>query len=148
MTHFLGTHTNKLDKKGRVSIPASFRSALERLGTHDLILNPHPTLPCVEGWPETSFTAYAAAANPATVLDPEDEDLLMDLFSEAEPMRPDAEGRVVLSAKVIAKAGLTDTVEFVGMGARFRIWESSALARHKAEIAARRATKAAARAGA
>ncbi|UFN47405.1 cell division/cell wall cluster transcriptional repressor MraZ [Roseomonas sp. OT10] len=148
MTHFLGTHSNKLDKKGRVSIPASFRAALERLGTQDLILNPHHTLPCVEGWPQTSFEAYAATANPASPFEAENDALLMDLFSDAEPLRPDVEGRVVLSAKVIAKAGLTDTVEFVGMGAKFRIWETAALARYKADLAARRAAGPAAGPGA
>ena len=37
MTQFLGTHLGKLDKKGRISVPASFRAGLERLGTEDIV---------------------------------------------------------------------------------------------------------------
>ena len=46
---FLSTHENKLDKKGRVSVPASFRSYLSSMGYNGVICYPSFTNPSIEG---------------------------------------------------------------------------------------------------
>ena len=72
MSQFLGTHTNRLDAKGRVSIPAPFRAALRPAAEGaPLVLRPSHKHPCVEGWPAAAFQALAA---------PLDE---LDMFGEA-----------------------------------------------------------------
>ncbi|MFT8246259.1 division/cell wall cluster transcriptional repressor MraZ [Roseomonas sp. BN140053] len=128
MTLFLGTHHNRLDKKGRVSIPAPFRSILEKLGTQDLVLKPHPLDPSVECWPQTAFEQFSVTATPDNPLEDPRDDLMMALFSFAEGLRPDVEGRVVLPAGLVAHAGLTDTVSFAGVGTHFQIWAPGNLA--------------------
>ena len=67
MTHFLGTHQNRLDAKGRVSVPAPFRAALRRRwrhrngnGTH-LVLRPSHQHPCIEAWPAAEFRGAVAS---------------------------------------------------------------------------------------
>ena len=63
---FLGTHQNRLDAKGRVSVPAAFRAALkagnEANGTH-LVLRPSHQHPCIEAWPAAVFEALAEPLN-------------------------------------------------------------------------------------
>ena len=62
MSHFLGTHQNRLDAKGRVSVPAPFRAALrteEADSPITLILRPSHKFPCIEGWPVPKFEALA-----------------------------------------------------------------------------------------
>ena len=149
MTLFVGTITSKLDKKGRVSIPASFRAALEGIGSLDLIVSPSFYGPCLEGWPESAFEAIAAASTPASALDDPQDDLLITLFSRAEKLRPDPEGRVVLSPAMIEHARLTDAAMFMAKGRSFQVWEPSAGKEREAEafrahamaLAARRAAR-------
>ena len=59
MAQFIGTHQNKLDAKGRVSIPAQFRSVLKQMShageaalVAPLVLRPSHQHPCIEGWTE------------------------------------------------------------------------------------------------
>jgi MraZ protein len=135
MTHFMGAFTGKLDKKGRVSVPASFRSALERLGTLELVLRLSHRDPCVEAWPLPTFETMASGLNQLDVFSDAHDDLSLALFADAFPMRPDGEGRVVLPQEMIEHAGLTEAVTFAGRGNSFQLWEPEAL---KARLAAAR----------
>ena len=49
---FLSTFENKIDKKGRVSVPASFRSYLSNLGYNGVICYPSFNNNCIEAWPQ------------------------------------------------------------------------------------------------
>jgi MraZ protein len=137
MTRFLGTHRNRLDKKGRVSVPAEFRAELERLGSAQIILRPSHRAACLECWPEPEFARLAAGLERFPAFSEEQEDLSASLFADAHPIRPDAEGRVVLPEELVAHAGLSEWVAFVGLGAIFQIWEPEAARRRIEEARAR-----------
>ena len=133
MTHFLGTHQNRLDAKGRVSIPASFRSALKKQsqngdgnGSVQLILRRSHQYPCIEAWPETAFAALARSLSELEQFSPEREDFATTLYSDAYPLETDKEGRIVLPGDLAAHANLTEAVAFMGLGETFQIWEPSA----------------------
>ena len=49
---FLSTYENKLDKKGRVSVPATFRSYLSNLGYNGVICYPSFNNQSIEVWPQ------------------------------------------------------------------------------------------------
>ena len=49
---FLSTYENKLDKKGRVSVPASYRSYLTNIGYNGIICYPSFNHQCIEAWPQ------------------------------------------------------------------------------------------------
>ncbi len=132
MTLFLGTHHGRLDKKGRLSVPASFRAALTRLGTEEVVLRPSRRLFCIEALPQPAFEAQARALDALDPFSAEREDLAARLYAEATQLRPDAEGRVVLPETLIGFARMTDSVVFVGLGAVFQIWSPE----HWAERAA------------
>jgi MraZ protein len=133
MTHFLGTFTSRLDKKGRVSVPASFRAALERLGTDELIFRPSHTHPCVEAWPAPFFAALSDGLNTLDAFSDAHDEMAMALFSEACPLRPDGEGRIVLPESLIVHGGLGEAVCFVGVGRTFQMWEPAAAKRRMDE---------------
>ncbi len=128
MAHFLGTHTNRLDAKGRVSIPASFRSALRANGSANatLVLRPSHIHPCVDGWPEDTFQALAKPLETLDLFSEAHDDLAAVLFADAWPLETDKEGRIVLPEPLVAHAGLSEGVAFVGLGPTFQIWEPKA----------------------
>lgn len=135
MTQFLGTHVNKLDAKGRVSIPAPFRAALrpEAAGGVALVLRPSHTHACVEGWPAAVFHALAQPLDNLDVFSEEHDDLAATLYADAYPMEPDREGRIVLPEALVEHAQLRDGVVFMGLGRIFQIWEPAAAERRRQE---------------
>ncbi|HEX3350208.1 MAG TPA: division/cell wall cluster transcriptional repressor MraZ [Acetobacteraceae bacterium] len=134
MTLFLGTHQNRLDAKGRVSIPAPFRAALKNgEGVATLVLRPSHKHPCVEGWPESEFSALAKPLERLDLFSEEHDDLAAALYADAYPLEADREGRIVLPAGLCAHAKLQDTVVFMGLGRTFQIWEPAAAEQRRAE---------------
>jgi MraZ protein len=136
MTHFLGTHQNKLDAKGRVSVPAPFRAALkgkDEAVAISLILRPSHQHPCIEAWPAPVFDALADPLNRLDLFSQAHDDLAATLYADAFPVDPDKEGRIVLPDDLVAYAGLSDAVTFMGLGRIFQIWEPEAAARRRAE---------------
>ena len=138
MTHFLGTHQNRLDAKGRVSIPAPFRAALKSRGdtngngTH-LVLRPSHQHPCIEAWPADVFEALSEQLSRLNLFSQQHDDLAASLYADAFPVETDKEGRVVLPDDLVGFAGLTDAVVFMGMGRTFQIWEPTAAERRRAD---------------
>ncbi|HEX5326577.1 MAG TPA: division/cell wall cluster transcriptional repressor MraZ [Acetobacteraceae bacterium] len=144
MTHFLGTHQNKLDAKGRVSVPAPFRAVLRLNGDAGgnnsgnghpapLVLRPSHQHPCIEAWPVAEFTALSAPLERLDLFSEEHDDLASTLYADAFPAETDKEGRIVLPDVLIAHAGLTDAVVFMGLGRIFQIWEPLAAEHRRAE---------------
>lgn len=138
MTQFLGTHLFRLDAKGRISIPARFRAALERIGSDELVLRPSHLMPCVECWPVPAFDTLAAGLDRLDSFSEQADDLSATLFSQAHNIRPDSDGRLVLPKGLAQHAALSDEVALVGNGAMFQIWEPAA-AQRRADEAMRRA---------
>jgi MraZ protein len=143
MALFLGTYQNKLDAKGRVSIPAPFRSVLKRMShagegspVASLVLRPSHQYPCIEGWTEKGFEALSAPLENYDQFSQAHEDMAMALFGEAVAMETDKEGRIVLPADMVTFAALGENVTFIGMSKTFQIWEPEAGARRLAEARA------------
>ncbi len=137
MTQFLGTHQNRLDAKGRVSVPAPFRAALrtggEPGGGGQLVLRPSHKHPCIEGWPVAEFNALAAPLDRLDLFSEEHDDLASTLYADAFPADIDKEGRIVLPDSLVAYAGLSEAVVLMGLGRIFQIWEPAAAERRRAE---------------
>jgi MraZ protein len=142
MSQFLGTHQNKLDAKGRVSIPASFRTALrgpagaESGGPVALVLRPSHKHACIEGWPVAAFEALATPLDRLDMFGEDHEDLSTALYADANPVESDKEGRIVLPDSLVQHAGLSDSVTFMGLGRIFQIWEPAAAERRRIEARA------------
>jgi MraZ protein len=128
MSHFMGTHRVRLDRKGRVSVPAPFRAALARMDPPEIVLRPSHRAACVEGWPRPTLDAASAAVARMDMFSDPAEDIAAALFGDANTITPDAEGRIVLPDHLIEHAGLArdSDVSFIGLGATFHIWQPEA----------------------
>ncbi len=138
MTHFLGSHLNRLDAKGRVSVPASFRGALRALdatteGSVSMILRPSHKFPCVEAWPQAVFNKLAQQLDRYELFSPEYDNLAAAIYADAYPIESDKEGRIILNEMLVGHAGISDNVVFMGTGPTFQIWEPEAARRRAAE---------------
>lgn len=126
MKLFLYTHLNKLDRKGRISVPAEFRSALAELGFDSFAAFRSFRSPAIECWTPARLEELATASDRLDVFSDEQETLAATLFANAKPLSFDSEGRITLPAEFLAHAGITTDALFVGGGQSFQIWEPKA----------------------
>jgi len=127
---FLSTFVNKIDKKGRVSVPASFRAALNAQTFAGIVAFPSFTLAALEC---SGMDRFEQLANSVDELDPfsdQRDNLATAIFARTVQMPFDGEGRIMLSEPLLAHAGLDDQAAFVGQGRTFQIWSPSALDAH------------------
>lgn len=143
MSQFLGTHQNRLDAKGRISIPAPYRACLpvDAGNGSSLVLRPSHTHRCIEGWPTAAFQRLAAPLESLDVFSEEHDDLAATLYADAFPMDPDREGRIVLPEALVRHAGLSDSAVFMGLGRTFQIWEPLAAEQRREEARTRARTR-------
>jgi MraZ protein len=132
MALFLSTFTNKLDKKGRVSVPASFRAALAGNEFSGIIAYPSFINPCIEA---CGFDRITKLHQRIEALDPFSEE--RDVFATtilggSVQIAFDGEGRVMLPEELLQEANITENALFVGKGETFEIWEPKAFAEYAA----------------
>ena len=133
MDEFISTYTNRLDAKGRVSIPAPFRTILEVDGSNSLYCCPTLKGDAVDaGGNRFREIIRSLLANYEPFS--EDHELLSTtLIGESEMIKIDQEGRVILTDSIKACAGIGDRATFVGQGFKFQIWEPDRFAVHRSE---------------
>jgi len=123
---FLSTFENRIDKKGRLSVPAPFRAVLERR-RDPLYLFKSLTEPCLEGCGPERIGQIVDAIDSMDSLSAEVA-TLQTMLSSAQEMKLDAEGRIMLSADFIGFAELDETALYAGIGRSFQIWRRIAIA--------------------
>lgn len=131
---FLSTYVNKIDKKGRISVPASFRAALVSQSFQGVVLFRGQAHSCLEGFGHDYMDEIGARLDRFDLFSEEQDELATAIFAQAAPLPFDGEGRIVLPPDLIAHAGLGEEAAFAGMGRKFQIWEPAAL-RARAEDA-------------
>lgn len=128
MLVFTGTHIHKVDKKGRVSVPAPFRAALAKGGFNEVSVFPSYTAKAIEAY--SPDLIEAVAGNTFTGYNPYAADrnnLATQIFELMRELAWDAEGRVGLPEDLMARAGIAEQAAFVGKGRFFQIWSPEAL---------------------
>ncbi len=138
MLHFTGTLDGTFDaKKARLSMPAPFRSILNRLNAEAIVLRASAHAPCIEVWPEPVFRAEVQRVlGKLSPLNPKYHKFSRQLVGNAHTLSIDGEGRLVLPPALVAHAGLeTGPVKFAGSAEVFHIWAPAALAANDAAIA-------------
>ena len=106
MDLFLSTFEHRIDKKGRLSVPAPFRSVLERR-RDPLYLFKSLTEPCLEGCGPERIGQIVDAIDSMDSLSAEVA-TLQTMLSSAQEMKLDSEGRIMLNADFMAFAELND----------------------------------------
>ncbi|MEN3953119.1 division/cell wall cluster transcriptional repressor MraZ [Iodidimonas sp. SYSU 1G8] len=120
MPLFLSTYANKIDKKGRVSVPASFRAEFDK-DDPKFVAFPHTGERCIEGWDRARIGQLTDAMDRYPPLSSE-YNALGYLLGQSREMSVDPEGRITLPLYLLEYAGITDSVVFVGQGKSFQIW--------------------------
>lgn len=123
MDDFVSTFTNRLDAKGRVSIPASFRAVLSVDGFDGLYCCPTLDRQAIDAGGNRFRATITASLKNFEPFSEDHELLSTTLIGESEILRIDQDGRVVLSEALKAHAGIADRVTFVGQGYKFQLWE-------------------------
>ena len=126
MSLFLSSYENRLDSKGRISVPASFRASLNNEKFAGVVLYRSFTNNCIEGLSMSRMESLVAATDKMGVFDNTLDDLSTMLFADARPLQFDVTGRIVIPADLLAHAGIGDTALFVGRGNSFQIWDPAA----------------------
>lgn len=121
---FLSSYESSVDVKKRVSIPASFRKALE--GEDSVFLWPSLDKPCLEGGGLKLVQRFQRAISRLKPLDPRRSALEMSIFGQGRFAKFDEGGRIVLEAEHISHARIEEKARFVGLGGRFQIWAPAA----------------------
>ena len=120
---FLSTYENKLDKKGRVSVPASFRSYLSNLGYNGVICYPSFNNQSIEVWPQDRIEKISNAIDSLNPFEEKKDYFATSILSESVNLQFDSEGRILLTSKLLKHAKIRNSMLFVGQGKTFQIWE-------------------------
>ena len=143
MAFFLSTFTNKVDKKGRVSIPAPFRNAVAQSSFTGVVVYQPFNMPCIEG-ADISFLEQLSDRlyGDFGPFDPDQMSVATAILAGASQLSFDPEGRVMLPTELKEFAGIDGQATFVGIGRKFQIWAPDAYAQHREEQMALAAQKA------
>lgn len=122
MALFLSTHINKVDKKGRISVPAPFRAELSEETFQGVVLFRSNVHQCLEGFSWSYMQEIGKRLDNFDLFSAEQDDLATSIFGTAVQLPLDGDGRIILPADLIEFSALQEKAAFVGMGAKFQIW--------------------------
>tara|TARA_B100000941_G_C28450716_1_gene524921 strand:+ start:199 stop:663 length:465 start_codon:yes stop_codon:yes gene_type:complete len=120
---FLSSFENKLDKKGRVSVPATFRSYLNSMGYNGFISYPSFNHQALEACSQDRIEKITYTIDSLNPFEEKRDYFATSILSESESLQFDTEGRVSLSEKHLNHAKIKNNLLFVGLGKTFQIWE-------------------------
>jgi MraZ protein len=130
MDRFVSNFTNRLDAKGRVSIPASFRAVLARDGHEGLCVLPSLDVNALDAGGNALLSEIDRLMDGLAPYSEERDAMSTALLGTSELLKIDAEGRVILTESLKSYASITDSVTLVGHGDKFQMWEPERFRAH------------------
>lgn len=127
---FLSTYINKLDSKGRVSVPSSFRSILTHPDFSGIVAYESISNKCIEA---CSIERLNRISNSIDELDPysdERDAFATIILGGSVKLGFDSDGRIILPENLISFADLHEKACFVGKGQTFEIWNPDTFSTH------------------
>jgi MraZ protein len=133
MTVFLASTLNGVDRKGRVSVPATFRAEMAGHSRQTVVVYMNPAAgQGVQGeqqqrkylyaWAYDDFVKLANRIGQLPALSPVRQRLARTILAAARPLNFDDGGRIMLPENLAQAAGITETALFAGEGEYFTIW--------------------------
>ena len=129
---FLSSYENRIDKKGRVSVPATFRSHLNSMGYNGFVTYPSFNHPALEACSQDRIEKLSSTIDSLNPFEEKRDYFATSVLSESENLQFDTEGRVSISEKLLIHAKVKNNVLFVGLGKTFQIWEPKNFMKFKA----------------
>jgi MraZ protein len=122
MTTFLSSYTNSIDKKSRVSVPASFRAELANCSRQTIVIYKAVNENFLFAWSYDDFLEFAQKIKKLPALSKQRQRLSRTILAAAKPVQIDADGRMVLPEELSQALNLDGKVMFAGQGEYFTIW--------------------------
>jgi MraZ protein len=135
MNRFLSNATNRIDAKGRVSVPAPFRAVLAQRDIQELYCLQDLVFPAVSVGGPDLLERYERQIAQADPFSPEANAMSLLVHGGGVYMRLDAEGRLMVTDFIRDFTGMTTEITFVGRSDHFQLWQPQAF--HEAQAAAR-----------
>lgn len=122
MSLFLSTTTNKVDKKGRVSVPSGFRAALGDEVHHGIVVFRSLQVDALDACSIKHLDILSQSLERLS-LTPEMYELIeTTIFGGSVQLPIDADGRIILPEAFMKAVGIEDEATFVGRRRTFQIW--------------------------
>ena len=120
---FLSSYENKLDKKGRVSVPATFRSQLSSMGYNGFISYPSFNHSALEACSQDRIEKLSNTIDTLNPFEDKRDYFATSILSESVNLQFDTEGRVSFTEKLLNHAKIKNNILFVGLGETFQLWD-------------------------
>ena len=132
MAFFVGSHEQRIDRKGRVSVPAQFRDILGK----DNTFYAFPSLihRGIECRVVDQMDTICSRINDLDLLSDEQDHLSLAIFGTSHALTPDKDGRVILPDALCQHAEITEQVVFVGTGRSFQLWAPAHYKEHQSRV--------------
>lgn len=135
MNRFLSSATNRIDAKGRVSVPAPFRAVLAQRDIQELYCIQDFVFPAISVGGPDLLERYERQISAEDPFQREGNEMSLLVHGGGVFMRLDAEGRLMVTDFIRDFTGITTEVCFVGRSDHFQLWQPQAF--HEAQAAAR-----------
>jgi len=126
MNLFVSQFVNKIDKKGRVSLPSQFRNVLPKKSKNEIILFKSLKFNSIEGCSSERIDKIADRIEELDIFSDDQDDFATSIFSEIIPTNLDKEGRFLIPENLKVYSNISNEVTFIGQGHYFQIWEPQA----------------------
>lgn len=120
---FLGNIEAKVDAKGRVFLPATFRKVLQTGGEESLVMRKDVFQPCLTLFPESVWNRQMdEMRSKLNRWNREHQRIFRQFVSDVEAVTLDGNGRFLIPKRYIEMADIQQEVRFIGMGDSIEIW--------------------------
>ena len=137
MDRFVSSATNRIDAKGRVSVPAHFRTIVQKRGYGELYAVRSLDTPSLDvGGPDLLDSYEKRIAQEDPFLQTAD-DMSLLYYADGAFLKLDQDGRITVNDFIREHTGITTDVAFVGKGKVFQMWEPERFRAYGAEVRAR-----------
>ena len=130
---FLSTHEYRLDKKGRVSVPASFRSYLNSMGYSGVICYPSFNNSSIEACPQSRIEKLSDSIDSLNPFEEKRDIFATSVLADSVSLQFDSEGRISIPSKLLEHAKIKQIMLFIGQGKTFQIWEPKLFEKFKTQ---------------
>ena len=120
---FLSTFENSLDKKGRVSVPSSFRAHLNSMGFNGFITYPSFNNAALDACAQDRIEKLSESIDSLGPFEDKRDYFATSILSESINLNFDSEGRVSIPKKLLNHAKIKSSIVFVGLGKVFQMWD-------------------------
>jgi MraZ protein len=137
MERFLSSAVNRIDAKGRVSVPAHFRAVLQKRGFGELYALRALDIPALDVGGLDLLDRYEERIALEDPFLQTADDMSFFCHGDGAFLKLDQDGRITVTDFIRDHTGITTDVAFVGRGKTFQMWEPEKLRVYGAEVRAR-----------